>query len=122
MLSTLLCMNGKCREAVEFYRQAFDAEVHVVLPNRDNDHLIDHAEIIVHGQLLMLNDFGYNDRELPSNGYMLSVRFDTEVALKRVFSLMREGCKILSPMSQRDYTPCQINFVDRFDVRWGFWV
>ncbi len=122
MLSTLICLNGKCREAIEFYKKALNATVKIVISNKENDALIDHSEILIHDCLLMLNDFGGSDGSLKSNGYLLSLKFESEEELKRAYSIMEEKSTTISPMSAQDYTVCQVVFIDKFDVRWGFWV
>jgi len=122
MLNTLICMHGRTHQAVEFYRDALGAEITQLIPNSDDEQLIDHAEIRIHDSVLMLNDFGYSDADRPSNGYMLSLRFETVGELTAAYGKMIGGGKMLSPMTEWDYTPCQVIFIDKYDVRWGFWV
>ncbi len=122
MLSTLICLNGKCREAIELYEKALNATVKIIIPNKENVKLIDHSEIFIHDCLLMLNDFGGSDHSLKSNGYLLSLKFENEEELKKAYSIMEDKSTTISPMSAHDYTDCQVLFIDRFDVRWGFWV
>ena len=122
MLSTLICLNGKSREAIEFYKKALNATVKIVIPNKENDTLVDHSEIFIHDCLLMLNDFGGSDGSLKSNGYLLSLKFGSEEELKKAYSIMEDQSTIISPMSAQDYTVCQVAFSDKYDVRWGFWV
>ena len=87
MLSTLICLNGKCREAIEFYEKALNATVKIIIPNKENDKLIDHSEVFIHDCLLMLNDFGGSDRSLKSNGYLLSLKFENEEELNKWLEL-----------------------------------
>ena len=122
MLTTLICLKGKCREAIEFYKKALNATVKLNIPNKDNDKLIDHSEILIHDCLLMLNDFGGSDGTLKSNGYLLSLKFENEEELKKAYSSMKENSTTISPMQAKEYTACEVVFIDKFDVRWGFWV
>ena len=48
-----------------------------------------HAEIMIHDELLMLNDFGDNDGISKSGGYQLTVRFTNEEELKAAYSGMQ---------------------------------
>lgn len=41
-----------------------------------NQQYVIHTEIIIYGQMLMLNDFGNNDGMSTSGDYQLSVQFD----------------------------------------------
>lgn len=122
MLVTHIYLNGQCKEAIELYSKAFGGSIETVIQQPDNDKLIAHAEILIHNQLLMLNDFGDNDGFAKSGGYQLSLKFDTVDELKRAFSFLEEGSTIISPMQKTDYSACVVRFVDKFDVRWGFWV
>lgn len=122
MLSTLICLNGKCKEAIEFYKKALNATLKIIIPNRESDKLIDHSEIFIHDCILMLNDFGGSDGSLKSSGYLLSLKFDNKDDLKKAYSYMKDKSTTISPMQAKDYTDCEVVFIDKFDVRWGFWV
>ncbi len=41
---------------------------------------------------------------------------------KSAYSGMRLESITISPMQPADYSPCTVRFIDKFDVRWGFWV
>ncbi len=122
MIVTHIYFNGQCKEAIELYVQAFGGSIETIIQQPDQDRLIIHAEILIHNQLLMLNDFGDNDGFSKSGGYQLSVKFDTADELRKAYSLLEEGSTIISPMQETDYSVCVIRFIDKFDVRWGFWV
>ncbi|MCX7749496.1 MAG: VOC family protein [Clostridia bacterium] len=122
MLVTHIYFNGQCKEAIDLYVKAFNATVKTVMQKPEQDGLIVHAEIFIHSQLLMLNDFGDNDGFSESGGYQLAVSFDNEEALKDAYSVLKDGSTIISPMQATDYSPCVVRFIDRFNVRWGFWV
>lgn len=79
------------------------------------------AEIMIHDELLMLNDFGDNDGISKSGGYQLSVRFNNEEELKAAYSGMQSESITISSIPT-EYSPCTIRFIDKFDVRWAFWV
>lgn len=122
MLVTQIHFNGQCREAIEIYVEAFNATIGTIMQNPENESLVIHAEIFIHNQLLMLNDFGDNEGFSKPGGYHLSVSFDSEEELKKAYSVLKEGSTTITPMSATDYSKCVIRFVDKFDVSWGFWV
>ncbi len=122
MLTTHIYINGQCSKAIELYVKALDAQIKTVIPKPGQEELIIHAEILIHGQLLMLNDFGNQDGPSKSGGYQLSLRFDNADDLEKAYSLMKDGSKAVSPMQATDYSDCVVRFIDRFDVRWAFWV
>lgn len=122
MLTTHIYINGQCRQAIELYVKALGAKVKTVIPKPGQEGLVIHAEIMIHGQLLMLNDFGNNESFSTSGGYQLSLRFDNEDELKRAYSMIKDGSTTLMPMQPADYSVCVVRFIDRHDVRWAFWV
>jgi PhnB protein len=121
MLVTHIYLNGQCKEAIEMYQEALNASVKTVIED-SNQQFVVHAEIIIHDQLLMLNDFGNNDGISKSGGYQLAVRFENETDLKRAYSIMQSDGIVIYPMQATDYSPCVVRFIDRFDVRWAFWI
>lgn len=122
MLVTHIYFNGQCKEAIEFYVKAFNATIKSIIQNPEQCNLVIHAEILIHDQLLMLNDFGDNDGYSKSGGYQLAVSFKNEDDLKNTYSILKEGSTTISPLSSTDYSVCVVRFVDKFDVRWAFWV
>ena len=121
MLVTHIYYNGQCKKAIEMYRAAFDATIKTMIEDPDTQ-LIVHAEIIIHNELLMMNDFGNNDGFSKSGGYQLSVQFDNEADLKKAYSVLQDNCTIIEHMQATDYSPCVVRFIDKFDVRWAFWI
>lgn len=121
MLTTHIYFNGNCKKAIEMYKSALGATVKTLFEDPES-HLVVHAEILIHDQLLMLNDFGDNDGFSKSGGYQLCVQFDSEDKLKSAYSGMRAESTAISPMQPTDYSSCTIRFIDRFDVRWAFMV
>lgn len=122
MLATHIYFNGQCKEAIELYVKAFNATIKTIMQKSGQEELVIHAEIYIHNQLLMLNDFGDNDGYSKSGGYQLAVSFDNEDDLKKAYSVLKDGSTTISPMQATDYSTCVVRFIDKFDVRWAFWV
>lgn len=87
----------------------------------DLDALVIHAEICIHNQILMLNDFGNNNGFSKSGGYQLCVSFENEDDLQDAYSVMKNGSITIDAMQATDYSTCVVRFIDKFDVRWGLW-
>ena len=122
MLVPHVHLKGKSREAIKLYVKAFGATVAMLLPAPGQEDLISHAEIVIHGQRLMINDFGGFEGGAKSDGYQLVVIFDDEECLKAAYSALEEGSTTVYPMGTTDYSACVVRFVDRFGVRWAFMV
>lgn len=121
MLLTHIYFNGQCKQAIELYKQAFNATVKTLIEDPSNL-LVVHAEIVIHNELLILNDFGNKDGNSISGGYQLCVQFDNEAALLKAYNTMQNGSITIEPIQSTDYSSCVVRFIDMFDVRWGFWV
>ncbi|MGL4694810.1 VOC family protein [Enterococcus larvae] len=96
MLATHIYFNGQCKQAIELYKKVFHATVKTLIENPDHS-LVVHAEIIIHDELLMLNDFGNDDGISTSGGYQLSVQFDNEAALQEAYAAIEDGSTPLKP-------------------------
>jgi PhnB protein len=81
-----------------------------------------HAEIEIHGQKLMMNDFGNSQGVSTSNGYQLVVQFDRIDQLEMAYKEFIENSTILFPKQPTDYSPCVVQFIDKFGTRWAFMV
>lgn len=121
LLVTHIYFNGECKQAIKLYKQAFGATVQTLMEDSDQS-LVVHAEIMIHNELLMVNDFGNNDGFSKSGGYQLSVQFDDEAALKKAYTIIKEGSTTIEPLQPTDFSSCTVRFIDKFDVRWAFWV
>lgn len=121
MLTTHIYFNGQCKQAIEQYKKAFNATVKTMIEDPSSS-LVVHAEIVIHNELLIVNDFGNNDGISKSGGYQLCVKFDDEAALQKAYAEMQNGSVTIEPITATDYSPCTVRFVDMFDVRWAFWV
>lgn len=122
MLVTHLYFNGECKKAIELYKKAFNATIKTIILKPEQDDLVVHAEILIQNQLLMMNDFGYNDGYSKSGGYQLAVSFSNEYHLKDAYSVLEDESTTISPMRATEYSVCVVRFIDKFDVRWALWV
>ena len=124
MFCTHIFFNGNCIEAIHLYQRAFQAEVLVLIMNPENgkEQQVIHAEIAIHGEKLMLNDFGNLQGVTHPDGYQLVVQFESVSALEAAYHEMEDGAVILSPKQATDYSPCVTQLIDRFGTRWAFMV
>ncbi|MCL2592558.1 MAG: VOC family protein [Defluviitaleaceae bacterium] len=119
---------GQGKQAIELYKQAFGAEVKVLLCNSDanpNDCIVEdesqndlvyHAEIYIGGQRITLTD----DPEAPipnTNPLSLLITFETKEDVKKAYEIMKDGATIIYPMQSTDYSSCFVSLVDKFGMR-----
>jgi PhnB protein len=121
MLVPQLYLKGKCEAAIAQYVKAFSAEVKMLIPYPDKNGIM-HAEIYIHGQRVMLNDYGWNNDYKKRDIGGLGVVFDNVADLKKAYDILKDGSRTLHPMEATDYSPCVVEFWDKFGVFWGFMV
>lgn len=124
MLVPHLHLNGRCGEALTFYAKAFDTQADCMYLVSENDPTqgVEHSEMHIHGQRVMLNDNGGNKNGITDAAVQIVLIFENTEALKIAYERMLEGSIILTPMHTPDYSPCVVHFMDRFGVCWVFMV
>ncbi len=124
MFCTHVFFKGNCREAIELYKKAFNAEVLTIIKNTESgkENQILHAEIKIHEQKLMMNDFGNSQGIFMPDGYQLVVQFNHINHLEKAYAEFAENSTILFPKQPTDYSPCVVQFIDKFGTRWAFMV
>ncbi len=124
MFCTHIYFNGNCREAIDLYKKAFGADILTIIDSAEHgkENQIIHAEIEIHGQKLMMNDFGNSQGVTTPNGYQLVVQFDQISQLETAYNEFAESSTILFPKQPTDYSPCVVQFIDKFGTRWAFMV
>src|SRR5687768_11056815 len=125
-----LFFGGRCEEAVEFYRQALNAEVVAMMRFKDapqsggcgpangvNGERIMHAGFRVGETLIMASD-GCDDAKPKFEGFALSITAPSEEVATRRFAALAEGGQIIQPLSQTFFAKCFGMVTDRFGVMW----
>ena len=124
MLVPHLHLGGRCEEAIELYKKAFDATVDSVLYSRDmgGGEGVGHAEMYIHGQRVMLNDRFGNTKNSMDSAIQIVMIFSDVDELKKSYSVVREGSMTIDAMCETFYSPCVVVFMDKFGVQWCFMV
>ena len=123
--------NGKCREAIELYKEAFGAKVDCLLLYKDaktedygrpltdeQKSFVYHAELSIGKQRIMMAD----DMDMtfaPSASLFLTMTMDTKEDVIRAFNVMKEGGTIIYPPHSTTYSSCTVSFIDKYGFRWG---
>ena len=124
-----LHFNGQCKQAIALYREAFGAQVKILLCESDahpsdwtsTDDTRDqvyHCEIFIDGQRIMLSDSVNDDNPSPNHAMSLVVTFETADDVKKAYSLLADGCTIVYPMHSTTYSSCFVSLMDKFGMRW----
>lgn len=112
-------VNGAA-EAIEMYKEAFDAEVLWVVPAPNGG--IYHSEISVYGQVVSIADAA--DKRITGNTMQFCLDFGEghEDEVKKAYAVLSQNAEILCPLDKCDYSPLMADLIDRFGVRWCLFV
>jgi len=122
-----LFFNGRCEEALDFYRGAVGAEVEmlsrfknapepgITQPGMENK--VMHVSFRIGETLLMASD-GRCDGKLRFEGFSLSVVVPDEKKAESIFKALSAGGKITMPLEKTFWAPKFGMLEDKFGVGW----
>ena len=125
-----LFFDGRCEEAIEFYRKAIDAELVMRMrageapePHRPGplppgmEEKVLHAALRI-GESVVLASDGPFQGSPAFQGFALSLYADDEDECRRWFAALSEGGEVKEPLTPTFFSPCFGMLVDRFGVMW----
>ncbi len=130
LIEPYLFFDGRCDEAIEFYRRALDAEVVSLMRFRDNpdppppgmvpegsDDRVMHASLRIGSTTVMVSDGSCAGK--PSfTGFSLSISVSNVADAERRFAALAEGGQVRMPLAETFWTPRFGMLTDRFGVGW----
>ncbi len=126
-----LFFEGRCEEALEFYRRALGAEVMALMRSKDSpdpamtipggeDEVI-HAMFRI-GETTLLASDGRCQGSPSFQGFALSLTAPGETEAERQFAALGEGGQVLMPLMKTFFSPSFGMIADRFGVSWMIYV
>jgi PhnB protein len=125
-----LFFDGRCEEAIEFYRRTLGAEVTMLMRFRDapdppppgmiapgSEDKIMHASLRIGETNVMASD-GRCMGTPSFQGVSLSLTVADEAEAERVFAALADGGQIQMPLGKTFFSPCFGMVADRFGVGW----
>lgn len=129
LIEPYLFFNGRCEEAIEFYRTALGAGVEMLMRYKESPEppppgmipdgwgdKIMHASLRIGEARVMASDG--TEAAGGHSGFSLSISLPTETDARRVFDALADGGKITMPLGKTFWSPCFGMLVDRFGVGW----
>jgi PhnB protein len=125
-LNPYLFFDGRCGEAIEFYKKAVNAEPLFVMQYKDappeakgqcasiDPNKIMHATLGIGGSRLQMSDGPCSGK---FDGFSIGLTVPLSDA-ERVFKALSEGGKIEMPLSKTFFSPAFGTLTDRFGVKW----
>ena len=124
-----LFFEGRCEEAIDFYRGALGAEVTALMRFQDNPDpqqgacgpvagdKVMHASFRIGETTVMASD-GMAEGNPSFKGFSLSLSAPDETAAERMFNVLADGGQVQMPLSQTFFSPRFGMVADRFGVSW----
>ena len=127
---TYLFFEGRCAEAMLFYKEALGARLEKPLLNRDNprppprgmlppdtEDKVLHASFRI-GDTLVLASDGLCRNPLSFLGFSLALSVDDAAEAERVHAALSEGGMVQMPLGKTFWSPCFGMVADKFGVTW----
>ncbi len=122
-----LFFEGRCEEALDFYRKTLGAEVAMLMRFKDapdpsmcqpgTENKIMHANVRIGDTTLMVSD-GMNGGTPSFHGFSLTLSVMDEAEAERLFTALSEGGQVRMPMGKTFFASRFGMLVDRFGVPW----
>lgn len=125
-----LFFNGRCEEAVDFYRKALGAEVEMMMRFKDSpdplppgmlapgfENKVMHASLRIGGAVIMASD-GMAAGATEFKGFSLSIDAPDAAGVDRLFIALAEGGTVTMPAGKTFWSPWFGMVTDRFGVGW----
>jgi len=126
-----LFFEGRCEEAIEFYRKAIGAEVVALMRFKDSPDpamarpgtadKVMHAMVRI-GETAMMASDGHCAGAATFQGFALSLTASSEAEATRLFGALGEGGQVTMPLTKTFFSPSFGMLADRFGVSWMVYV
>ena len=125
-----LFFDGRCEEALEFYKSALGAKIDMLMRFKDSpeppqpgmcppgaENKVMHAAFRIGDTLVMASD-GRVGGKPEFKGFSLSVNAATEAEADRLFAALGKGGQVHMPLGRTFFSPRFGMVADRFGVSW----
>lgn len=127
IIQPYLFFEGRCEEALEFYRKALGAEVQMLMRYKDSPdksgcgpvppEKIMHASFRIGETVLMASD-GRCEGNPNFQGFGLSLSALDPADASRLFNALNDGGQVIMPLGKTFFSPSFGMVRDRFGVVW----
>lgn len=134
MLQPYLFFDGRCEEAIEFYRRAVGAEVEMMMRYKDMpgepppgsvppgaDDKVMHASLKIAGNAVLASD-GRCQGQPNFQGFALSLTAPDTAEAERLFAALSDGGQVQMPLAQTFFSPRFGMLADKFGISWMVYV
>lgn len=125
-----LFFDGRCEEAIDFYRKTLDAEVVMLMRFKESpeppqpgmcppgsDDKVMHASLRIGETTVMASD-GRCQGQPRFEGFSLSLTVPDEARAEQLFAALGDGGQVQMPLAKTFFSPRFGMIADRFGVSW----
>ncbi len=120
-----LFFDGRCDEAVEFYRKALGAEVNTLLRFKDgpephepgSENKVMHGSLRIGDTTVMVSD-GHAKGRPSFQGFALSISARNDATAERLFAALADSGQVQQPLTKTFFSSRFGMVTDRFGVQW----
>jgi PhnB protein len=129
-LQPYLFFDGRCDEAIEFYRRAVGAQVEMLMRFKDSpeppqpgcmppgsENKVMHSAFRIGDTTVMASD-GRCTGKPSFQGFSLSISARNETEAERLFAALSDGGQVQMPLAKTFFSPRFGMVADRFGVSW----
>lgn len=128
LVQPYLFFDGRCEEALEFYRSKLGAEVMMLMRFKESPEpcqsgttppgdKVMHSSFRIGDSTIMASD-GHCTGKPSFQGFSLSITAPNEAEADRLFAALSEGGQVLQPLTKTFFSPRFGMVADRFGVSW----
>ena len=127
-IQAYISFNGRCEEALEFYKTSLGAEVTGLVrwkdqPDQGMETPPGYAEKIMNaefriGDTDLMADDGMGEKILEFKGMTLAIEVVDDAEARRVFTALGDGGTVTMPLAKTFWTSLFGMLTDRFSVPW----
>jgi PhnB protein len=134
LIQPYLSFDGRCEEAIEFYRKALGAEVTMLVRFKDTppsagpnmtppgaENKVMHARIAI-GKTTVLASDGQCTGQAKFHGFSLSLTAANPAEAAKLFAALSDGGQVQMPLGKTFFSPSFGMVTDRFGVPWMLYV
>lgn len=124
-----LFFDGRCAEAIDFYKEKLGAKVEMLMHFKDappeglqnmtpgTENKVMHATLRIGDTTILASD-GHCQGKPSFQGFSLSLNAANEAEADRLFNALADGGQVQVPMSKTFFSPRFGMLADRFGVGW----
>src|SRR5262245_24508133 len=128
LVQSYLFFDGRCEEALSFYRKAAGAEVEMMMRFKESpaqpgmvppgsENKVMHASFRIGDTTVMASD-GRCQGKPSFQGFALSITAGSESEADRLFGALSDGGQVQMPLTKTFFSPRFGMLTDRFGVTW----